>query len=45
MRPLNLVAFLLFLGGTVWALTSSERTVREIQRSYYSWLTHFLTTG
>ncbi len=45
MRPLNLVAFLLFLGGTVWALTRSERTVREIQRSYYSWLTPFLTTG
>ena len=45
MRPLNLLAFLLFLGGAVWALTRSERSVREIQRTYYSWLTPFLTTG
>lgn len=45
MRPLNLIAFLLFLGGAVWALTRSERSVREIQRTYYSWLTPFLTTG
>ena len=45
MRPLNLLAFLLFLGGAVWALTRSERTVREIQRTYYTWLTPFLTTG
>lgn len=45
MRPLNLLAFLLFLGGAVWALTRSERTVREIQRTYYAWLTPFLTTG
>lgn len=45
MRPLNLVAFLLFLGGAVWALTRSEITVREIQRTYYAWLTPFLTTG
>jgi rod shape-determining protein MreC len=44
-RPLNLLAFLLFLGGAVWALTRSERTVREIQRTYYAWLTPFLTTG
>ena len=33
MRPLNLIAFLLFLGGAVWALTRSERSVREIQRT------------
>ena len=45
MRPLNLLAFLLFLWGAVWALTRSERTVREIQRTYYSWLTPFLTGG
>jgi len=45
MRPLNLIAFLLFLGGAVWALTRSERTVREIQRTYYAWLTPFLTAG
>jgi rod shape-determining protein MreC len=45
MRPLNLLAFLLFLGGAVWALTRSERSVREIQRTYYAWLTPFLTAG
>ena len=45
MRPLNLLAFLLFLGGAVWALTRSERTVREIQATYYSWLTPFLNAG
>lgn len=45
MRPLNLLAFLLFLGGAVWVLTRSERTVREFQRTYYTWLTPFLTTG
>ncbi|WP_035601315.1 rod shape-determining protein MreC [Haloferula sp. BvORR071] len=45
MRPLNLVAFLLFLWGAVWALTRSERSVREIQRTYYSWLSPFLTNG
>lgn len=45
MRPLNLLAFLLFLGGAVWALTQSERAVRDIQSTYYSWLTPFLTTG
>ena len=36
MKPLNLIALLLFLGGAVWALTRSERTVREIQNAYYS---------
>jgi rod shape-determining protein MreC len=45
MRPLNLLAFLLFLGGVVWALTRSERTVREIQRGYYSALSPFLDAG
>jgi len=45
MRPLNLLAFLLFLGGAVWALTRSERSVREIQRTYYAWLTPFLNAG
>jgi rod shape-determining protein MreC len=45
MRPLNLLAFLLFLWGAAWALTRSERTVREIQRTYYSWLTPFLNAG
>ena len=45
MRPLNLVAFLLFLWGAVWALTRSEHAVREIQSTYYTWLTPFLTSG
>jgi rod shape-determining protein MreC len=45
MRPLNLLAFLFFLGGAVWALTRSERSVREIQRTYYTWLTPFLNAG
>ncbi|PAW63233.1 MAG: rod shape-determining protein MreC [Verrucomicrobiia bacterium Tous-C4TDCM] len=45
MRPLNLLAFLLFLGGAIWALTRSERTVRDIQATYYSWLTPFLNAG
>ena len=45
MRPLNLLAFLLFLGGAVWALTRSPGTVREIQATYYTWLTPFLDAG
>jgi rod shape-determining protein MreC len=45
MRPLNLVALLLFLAGAVWALTRSEHAVRDIQARYYQWLTPFLTAG
>lgn len=45
MKPLNLLALLLFLAGTVWALTRSERTVREIQRGYYTCLSPFLDAG
>lgn len=45
MKPLNLLALLLFLAGTVWALTRSERTVREIQRAYYAGLSPFLDAG
>lgn len=45
MRPLNLVAFLFFLAGAVWALTRSERAVRDIQATYYQWITPFLTAG
>jgi rod shape-determining protein MreC len=45
MKPFNLVALLLFLAGTVWALTRSERTVREIQRAYYSSVIPFLDAG
>ncbi len=45
MKPLNLIALLLFLGGAVWALTRSERAVREIQRGYFSAMSPFLTAG
>ena len=45
MKPLNLIALLLFLGGAVWALTRSERSVREIQAVYYSAMAPFLKSG
>jgi len=45
MKPLNLIALLLFLGGATWALTRSERAVREIQGTYYSAMRPFLKTG
>ncbi len=45
MKPLNLIALLLFLGGAVWALTRSDRTVREIQNAYYSAMSPFLKSG
>jgi rod shape-determining protein MreC len=45
MKPLNLIALLLFLGGAIWALTRSDRAVREIQNSYYSAIAPFLKSG
>jgi rod shape-determining protein MreC len=45
MKPLNLIALLLFLGGAVWALTRSDRSVREIQNAYYSAMSVFLKSG
>lgn len=45
MKPLNLIALLLFLGGAVWALTRSDRAVREIQNAYYSAVAPFLKSG
>lgn len=45
MKPLNLLAFLLFLGGVTWALTRSEQTVRDIQATYYRAISPFLTVG
>ena len=45
MKPLNLIALLLFLGGAAWALTRSDRTVREIQNAYYSAISPFLKSG
>jgi rod shape-determining protein MreC len=45
MKPLNLIALLLFLGGAVWALTRKDRAVREIQRGYYTAMAPFLSSG
>ena len=45
MKPFNLIALLCFLGGATWALTRSERTVREIQSHYYSIMMPFLKVG
>jgi rod shape-determining protein MreC len=45
MKPLNLIALLLFLGGAVWSLTRSDRSVREIQNAYYSAISIFLKSG
>jgi rod shape-determining protein MreC len=45
MKPLNLIAILLFVSGAVWALTRSERTVREIQRGYFAAISPFLKSG
>lgn len=45
MKPLNLIALLLFLGGAVWAFTRSERVVREIQDQYFSAIAPFLKSG
>lgn len=45
MKPLNLIALLLFLGGAVWALTQSDRTVREVQEIYFSAMSPFLKSG
>jgi rod shape-determining protein MreC len=45
MKPLNLIALLLFLGGAVWALTRSDRSVREIQNAYYAAMAPFLKSG
>ncbi len=45
MKPLNLLALLVFLGGLAWALTRSERTVRDIQATYYRAISPFLTGG
>jgi rod shape-determining protein MreC len=45
MKPLNLIALLLFLGGAIWAFTRSESGVREIQTAYYSAMSPFLKSG
>ena len=45
MKPLNLIALLLFLAGTTWALTRSERVVREIQVAYFKAISPTLRSG
>jgi len=45
MKPLNLLALLVFLAGLTWALTRSERSVRDIQATYYRAISPFLTVG
>ncbi|MGE9270758.1 MAG: rod shape-determining protein MreC [Verrucomicrobiales bacterium] len=45
MKPLNLLALLLFLAGVAWALTRSEESVRDIQAVYYRAISPFLTVG
>lgn len=45
MKPLNLIAMLLFLGCAVWALTRSDRAVREIQNAYYEAMSPFFKAG
>ena len=45
MKPLNLIALLLFIVGTAWVLTRSESSVRSIQKTYYSAISPFLKGG
>jgi len=45
MKPLNLIALLLFLGGAVWAFTQSDRAVREVQELYFTAMAPFLKSG
>lgn len=45
MKPPHLLALLLFLSGTTWALTRSDRVVREIQTAYYTMMAPFLKVG
>ena len=45
MKPLNLLALLCFLAGSVWVLTLSDRAVRNIQQAYYAGIAPFLKGG
>ncbi len=45
MKPLNLIALLLFLAGATWALTRSEPIVREIQVAYFKTIAPTLKVG
>jgi rod shape-determining protein MreC len=45
MKPLNLIALLLFLAGATWALTRNEKFVRNIQVAYFKVISPTLTAG
>ncbi|MES2995367.1 MAG: rod shape-determining protein MreC [Verrucomicrobiota bacterium] len=45
MKPLNLIALLLFIAGATWTLTRGDRAVRDIQNRYYSAIMPFLKSG
>jgi len=45
MKPFNFVALLLFAAGLVWVFTLSERTVRQIQKTYYSAISPIISKG
>ncbi|MGE9267171.1 MAG: rod shape-determining protein MreC [Verrucomicrobiales bacterium] len=45
MRPINLLALLLFIGGLVWVITLSQPSVRQIQKTYYTAISPFLKAG
>ena len=45
MRPLNFLALLLFLAGSVWVFTLSGKAVRKVQAGYYSAISPFVSKG
>lgn len=45
MRPLNFIALLLFLAGTVWVFTLSEGKVRSVQKTYYLAISPIVSKG
>lgn len=45
MRPLNFIALLLFVAGTLWVFTLSEVAVRSIQKTFYSSISPIVSKG
>jgi len=45
MKPINLIALLLFIGGVTWALTRSDSVVRDIQFMYFKAISPALKSG
>jgi rod shape-determining protein MreC len=45
MKPLNLLALVVFFIGTAWVLTRSAKAVREIQATYYTCIEPFISKG